>query len=42
MIKEGKLHLDLQDEIVFATLVTKDGNVVHPQIRELLKLPANI
>jgi len=36
MIKEGKLEMNLEDEIVRETLVTKDGQVVHPRIRELL------
>ncbi len=40
LIKEGKLALDRQDEIVRETLVTLDGEVVHPRVRELLGLGA--
>jgi NAD(P) transhydrogenase subunit alpha len=40
MLKDGELHLDLEDPITHDTLVTRDGEVVHPQIRELLGLPA--
>jgi NAD(P) transhydrogenase subunit alpha len=39
LIKEGRLQLDLQDEIVAGTLLTKDREVVHPLVRELLGLP---
>jgi NAD(P) transhydrogenase subunit alpha len=38
MVKEGKLNIDLEDEIVSGTLVTKDGEVVHQQVREALGL----
>jgi len=40
LIKEGKLTLDRRDEIVRETLVTLDGEVVHPRVRELLGLGA--
>jgi H+-translocating NAD(P) transhydrogenase subunit alpha len=40
LIKEGKLALDRQDEIVRETLVTLDGEVVHARVRELLGLEA--
>ena len=36
MIKDGQLNLDLEDEIVRETLVTRDGAVVHPRVLELL------
>ena len=39
LIKGGQLNLDLDDPIVRQTLVTHDGQVVHPRIRELLGLP---
>jgi proton-translocating NAD(P)+ transhydrogenase subunit alpha len=39
MVKEGGLRIDLEDEIVRGTLLTRGGEVVHPQIRELLGLP---
>jgi len=40
LIKEGKLALDRQDEIVRETLVTLDGEVVHARVRELLARPS--
>ncbi|MCX6601347.1 MAG: Re/Si-specific NAD(P)(+) transhydrogenase subunit alpha [bacterium] len=36
MIKDGQLNLNLEDEIVRETLVTRDGAVVHPRVLELL------
>jgi NAD(P) transhydrogenase subunit alpha len=38
IIAEGALKLDLADEVVAGTLLTRDGEVVHPRIRELLGL----
>jgi NAD(P) transhydrogenase subunit alpha len=40
MVKEGKLQLNLQDEIVRETLVTEGGEVVNARVREFFKLPA--
>ena len=37
--KDGSLTLDLKDEITAGTLMTKDGEVVHSRLRELLDLP---
>jgi len=39
MIKEGKLQLNLEDEIVHSTLVTQGGEVVNSRIREFFSLP---
>ncbi|HXT58467.1 MAG TPA: Re/Si-specific NAD(P)(+) transhydrogenase subunit alpha [Pirellulales bacterium] len=39
LVKEGKFELDLSDEITRETLVTRDGEVVHPRVREALGLP---
>ena len=39
--KEGKLKLDLADEITAGTLMTRGGEVVHPRLRELLGMPAD-
>ncbi|HVL40284.1 MAG TPA: Re/Si-specific NAD(P)(+) transhydrogenase subunit alpha [Fimbriimonadaceae bacterium] len=36
--KEGALSLNLEDEIVRESMVCRDGEVVHPKVRELLKL----
>jgi NAD(P) transhydrogenase subunit alpha len=38
--KEGKLQLNLQDEITRETLLTKDGEVANQRVREFFKLPA--
>jgi NAD(P) transhydrogenase subunit alpha len=40
MMKEGKLQLDLQDEIIRETLVTRGGEVVNARVRDFFKLPA--
>jgi NAD(P) transhydrogenase subunit alpha len=36
MVKDGALKVDLEDEIVQGALVTRDGEVVQPQVREAL------
>ncbi len=40
LYKEGNLELDREDEVVAGTLLTAEGEVVHPRLRELLGLPA--
>jgi proton-translocating NAD(P)+ transhydrogenase subunit alpha len=40
VVKEGALCIDMSDEIVAGTLVARDGEVVHPRLREALGLPA--
>jgi NAD(P) transhydrogenase subunit alpha len=40
LVKEGKFQLDLQDEIVRETLVTRDGEVVNARLREFYGLSA--
>jgi len=40
LFKEGKLQLNLADEIVHDTLLTRDGEVVNARVREFFKLPA--
>ena len=42
LIKEGKFVLDLSDEVVAGTLVTHNGQLVHPFCRELAGLPPEI
>lgn len=37
--KDGKVNLNMDDQIVRETLTTLGGDVVHPRLRELLKLP---
>jgi H+-translocating NAD(P) transhydrogenase subunit alpha len=40
LVKEGKLQLNLDDEIVHETVVTRGGEVVNPRVREFYSLPA--
>ena len=40
LVKDGKLQLNLDDEIVRDTLVTRDGEVVNKRVREFFSLPA--
>jgi H+-translocating NAD(P) transhydrogenase subunit alpha len=40
LVKDGKLQLDLQDEITRETLLTHSGEVVNARVREFFKLPA--
>jgi NAD(P) transhydrogenase subunit alpha len=40
LVKDGKLRLDPADEIVSGTLLTRDGEVVNPQVRQFFSLPA--
>src|SRR5438132_6287690 len=39
-VKDGKLQLNTDDEIVRETMLTQDGEVVNPRIREFFSLPA--
>jgi len=40
MVKEGKLQLNLEDEIIRETLITNGGEIVNSRVREFFKLPA--
>jgi NAD(P) transhydrogenase subunit alpha len=40
LTKDGKIALDASDEITAATLVCRDGQIVHPRVRELMGLTA--
>jgi H+-translocating NAD(P) transhydrogenase subunit alpha len=40
MAKDGKLEINLQDEITRETLLTRNGEVVNQRVREFLSLPA--
>jgi len=40
MVKDGKLNLNIDDEIVRSTLVTQGGEIVNPRVREFFSLPA--
>jgi NAD(P) transhydrogenase subunit alpha len=36
LVKNGQLSFDMEDEITRETLVTRNGEVVHARVRELL------
>ncbi len=38
MITDGQLELDLEDQIIADTLVTRDGEVISDRLRQLLDL----
>ena len=40
IVKEGKLQLNLQDEIIRETMVTRGGEIVNARVRDFHKLPA--
>jgi NAD(P) transhydrogenase subunit alpha len=40
MVKDGKLQLNLQDEIIRETMITNGGEIVNARVREFFKLPA--
>jgi NAD(P) transhydrogenase subunit alpha len=40
LVKEGKVQLNLKDDIIRETLVTQGGEVVNPRLREFFSLPA--
>ena len=37
LVKDGRVHLDLDDDIVRETLIAHDGEVVHPRVKTLLE-----
>lgn len=41
MMSDGELKLDMEDEIIAGTLVTRDGDVVNPRVRDILGLAAS-
>ncbi len=40
MMKDGKLQLNRQDEIIRETMITHGGEIVNTRVREFFKLPA--
>jgi NAD(P) transhydrogenase subunit alpha len=40
LMKDGKLQINLQDDIIRETLLTRGGEVVHARVREFFSLPA--
>jgi hypothetical protein len=41
MVKDGKLNLNTEDEIIRDTLVAREGKVVHEKVRESLGLSSD-
>jgi len=39
LAKDGKLQVNAEDEIVRETLLTRDGEIVNPRVREFFSLP---
>jgi NAD(P) transhydrogenase subunit alpha len=39
LVKDGKLQINLKDDIIRETLVTQGGEVVNPRLREFFSLP---
>lgn len=39
LVKDGKLQLNMEDEIVHETLLTQGGEIVNQRVREFFKLP---
>jgi NAD(P) transhydrogenase subunit alpha len=39
LVKDGKLQLNLEDEITRDTLFTRGGEVFNPRVREFFALP---
>jgi NAD(P) transhydrogenase subunit alpha len=40
LVKEGKMQLNLKDEIIRETLLTHEGEIVNARVREFFSLPA--
>ena len=40
MVKDGKVNVNMQDDIISSTLVTEGGEIVNPRLREFFALPA--
>ena len=40
LVQKGTLTIDLEDEVVRETLVTRDGELTHPRVRQAHGLPA--
>jgi NAD(P) transhydrogenase subunit alpha len=39
LVKKGELHLDLRDDVLRDTLLTRGGQIVNARVREFYKLP---
>jgi NAD(P) transhydrogenase subunit alpha len=40
LVKDGRIDLDRDDEILRETLITRGNEIVHPRVREFFNLPA--
>src|SRR5438876_10827671 len=40
LVKDGKLQLNMQDEIIRETMIARGGEIVNPRVREFFRLPA--
>ncbi len=40
LVKDGKIRLDAEDEIIHSTLLTQGGEIVNARVREFFSLPA--
>ena len=40
LVKDGKLDLNLNDEIIRETLLTRGGAIVNARVREFFSIPA--
>ena len=38
LTKEGRVELDMEDECVTGTLITRDGEIVHERVRQAMGL----
>jgi hypothetical protein len=38
LAEEGRIDLDMEDEVVRETLFTKDGEIANARVREILSL----
>lgn len=41
LVKKGELNIDMNDEITNETLLTRDGAVIHPRVKEALGIPSS-
>src|SRR5579871_1249255 len=42
LVKEGKLQLNVEDEIIRETLLTREGEVVNQRVKEFFSPPAAV
>lgn len=42
LVKDGKLKIDMNDEIVAETLLTREGEIVNQRVREFFSMPAAV